>query len=36
MGAGSVTREREGGTWEGLHLSLLPPREIIAANSLRR
>jgi ABC-type transport system involved in multi-copper enzyme maturation permease subunit len=31
MGAGSVTREREGGTWEGLHLSLLPPREIIAA-----
>jgi hypothetical protein len=31
MGASSVTREREGGTWEGLHLSLLPPREIIAA-----
>jgi ABC-type transport system involved in cytochrome c biogenesis permease component len=31
MGASSITREREGGTWEGLHLSLLPPREIIAA-----
>jgi ABC-type transport system involved in multi-copper enzyme maturation permease subunit len=31
MGAGSITREREGGTWEGLHLSLLPPHEIIVA-----
>jgi ABC-type transport system involved in multi-copper enzyme maturation permease subunit len=31
MGASSITREREGGTWEGLQLSLLPPREIIVA-----
>jgi hypothetical protein len=34
MGASAFTRERENGTWEGLQLSLLPPREVIGAKFL--
>jgi hypothetical protein len=34
MGASAFTRERENGTWEGLQLSLLPPREVISAKFL--
>lgn len=29
LGAGGLSREREGGTWEALRLSLLTPREIL-------
>jgi ABC-type transport system involved in multi-copper enzyme maturation permease subunit len=34
MGSGALARERETGTWEGLLLSLLPVRSIIAAKVL--
>ncbi len=34
IAATSWTREREGGTWEALKLSLLPPREILRAKWL--
>ncbi len=34
MSAGAFVREREAGTWEGLHLSLLSPREIARAKWL--
>jgi ABC-type transport system involved in multi-copper enzyme maturation permease subunit len=34
IGARSFTREREAGTWNGLYLSLLSPREILAGKVL--
>ena len=34
MGAGAFTREREGGTWEALRLSLLSPMQIIIGKLL--
>jgi ABC-type transport system involved in multi-copper enzyme maturation permease subunit len=34
IGAGAFTREREAGTWEGIHLSLLSPLEIIMGKQI--
>ncbi len=34
MSSGAIVRERESGTWEGLHLSLLSPREIVRSKWL--
>jgi ABC-type transport system involved in multi-copper enzyme maturation permease subunit len=34
IGAGAFTRERESGTWEGIHLSLLSPLEIILGKQI--
>ena len=34
MSAGALSRERENGTWEMLHLSLMEPRQIILGKVL--
>ncbi|PQV64580.1 hypothetical protein B1R32_10473 [Abditibacterium utsteinense] len=34
MSSGAIVREREAGTWEGLHLSLLSPREVVRSKWL--